>query len=164
MSFWKFNFTAPAVDSISSILAALPEPASPSSSSASSDPPPALSSADLALYESTLDSLLATPDLLSEIKSGNNQRLTDFLARAEVVHRLGGWVVWGLGRDLVDEVPNGGIIADDVEDGKVPDFVVAAAEPKKVGMGGVPRRRNMDEMGVLEGETPETEQEKAWSV
>ena len=30
-------------------------------------------------------------------------------------------------------------------------------------MGGVPRRRNMDKMGVLEGEEQETEQEKTWA-
>ena len=151
MSFWKFM--APAADTLSTILDKLP-----------TEYPTALTPADVALYETTLDSLLGTPDLLSEIKSGSNQRLNDFLALEPVVLRLGGWVVWGLGRDRVEEVPNGGIISDDVEDGKVPDFVVTGAEPKKIGMGGVPRRRNMDEMGVLEGGTPETEQEKTWSV
>lgn len=153
MSFWKY-LAPTAVDTISSCLDKLP-----------ADPPSSpLSAADLALYHSTLDALLVTSDLLSEIKSGSNQRLNDFLAMECTVLRLGGWVVWGLGRDRVDQVPNGGIIGDDVEDGKVPDFVVQAAEPTKVGMGGVPRRRNMDEMGVLEGGTPETEEEKAWSV
>lgn len=152
MSFWKF--IAPvAVDSIATLLDKLP-----------AEPPAPLTRADVTLYETTLDALLATPDLLSEIKSGSNQQLNDFLALEPVVLRLGGWVVWGLGRDRVEEVPNGGIISDDVEDGKVPDFVVAGVEPKKVGMGGVPRRRNMNEMGELEGGTPETEQEKTWSV
>ncbi|SGZ15193.1 BQ5605_C029g10650 [Microbotryum silenes-dioicae] len=31
-------------------------------------------------------------------------------------------------------------------------------------MGGIPRRRDMDEMGILEGGEPETDQEKEWAV
>lgn len=161
-SFWKFGF-APAVNNIDQLLNQLPAPPSASSSGVSADSV-TLSSADLALHQSTLDSLLATPDLLSEIKAGSNQRLVDFLARAEVVQRLGGWILWGLGGEQEDDVPNGGIISDDVMDGKVPDAIAAPAKKKKqVGMGNVPRRRDMDENGVLEGGTAETEQEKAWA-
>ena len=165
MFFRKFQFAASsAVSSIDSLLAAIPAP--------TTAPPPgsvgvegvSAPTAAAELLESTLDALLATPDLLSEIKTGANPRLTDFLCRAESVHRLGGWVVWGLGGDQEEDVPNGGIIADDVADGKVPDIVVAPAEKKKAGMGGVPRRRDMDEMGELEGGEPESEQEKGWST
>lgn len=157
MSFWRFNFTPAATNSIDSLLNALPAPSSPSSS------PQPLSLADQTLYEETLDALLGTPDLLSEIKAGTNQRLIDFLARAEVVNRLGGWVVWGLGGEPEEEVEMGGIVDDAVEDGQVPEEVVLPGEKKKSEMGGVLRRRNMDEMGVLEGGEPETEQEKTWA-
>ena len=64
---------------------------------------------------------------------------------------------------LLEEVENGGIVDDAVEDGQVPEEAVLPGEKKKVGMGGVPRRRNMDKMGVLEGEEQETEQEKTWA-
>ena len=158
MSFWRFNFAPMATNStFDSLLNALPAPSSPSSS------PEPLSPADQTLYEETLDALLGTPDLLSEIKAGTNQRLIDFLARGEVVNRLGGWVVWGLGGEPEEEVENGGIVDDAVEDGQVPEEAVLPGEKKKVGMGGVPRRRNMDKMGVLEGEEQETEQEKTWA-
>ncbi|KAK4704808.1 hypothetical protein P7C70_g1404, partial [Phenoliferia sp. Uapishka_3] len=170
--FRKFQFASSAVSSIDSLLAALPSnpnhtPSSLSASDSAGGGPPAgppANAAEVTLFETTLDALLATPDLLSEIKTGANPRLTDFLARAESIHRLGGWIVWGLGGDQEEDVPNGGIIADDVADGKVPDIVVAPARKKKAGMGGVPRRRDMDEMGVLEGGEPESDQEKSWST
>lgn len=175
MFFRKFQFAASsAVSSIDSLLAALPPPTTAPGLGAAVSTAPAAGggegvtsaapTAEQLLFESTLDALLATPDLLSEIKTGANPRLTDFLCRAESVHRLGGWIVWGLGGEQEEDVPNGGIIADDVADGKVPDIVVAPAEKKKAGMGGVPRRRDMDEMGELEGGEPETEQEKSWST
>lgn len=163
MFFRRFNFATSPVGAIDTLLAALPTPPAPSSTASVDGSLLApLPPADLAQYEATLDALLATPDLLTELKAGANPRLVDFLARAEVVQRLGGWIVWGLGGEQEEDVPSGGIIADDVEDGKVPDIVVAPGE-KKAGLGGVPRRRDMDEMGVLEGGEPETEQEKNWA-
>lgn len=169
-------------DSISSILQAIPStPASSNNltngggdgdasvaTAAGSHGPDAtqLTPAEVKLYETTLDSLLAAPDLLSEIKSGSNEKLERFLSSKPVVLRLGGWVVWGLGRPRLEGVPNGGILSDDIEDGKVPDFVVSPpSQPSsELGMGGVTRRRDMDEMGVLEGGEPETTQEKAWAA
>lgn len=165
--------TPPTADSVAKILQAIPNPPAVNSTSGigdeappSTEPTADLSQADIKLYETTLDSLLATPDLLSEIKSGSNEKLERFLGSKPVVLRLGGWVVWGLGRPRPDSIPNGGILSDDIEDGKVPDFVVSPpSEPTgKVGMGGVTRRRDMDEMGVLEGGEPETSQEKAWAA
>ncbi|BGO89635.1 hypothetical protein NBRC10512_001512 [Rhodotorula toruloides] len=156
MSFWKLAAKTLAVaptDGIEGILAPLshldPAPDSPTSSTARSD---TLSPADVKAHQDALDALLAEPELLSEIKSGSNQRLTDFLARKEVVLRLGGWVVWGLGRGFIDneegEATNGtdgaslesGILPDSLEQGKVPDEVLAADERKRKGMGGVPWR------------------------
>lgn len=167
MAFWsKFNFAPPQQLTIDSLLDKIPAWSSSSTSADKQPPtlPSQLSQADLSLYHSTLDALLAHADLLSEIKSGSNARLAQFIGHPAVSGRLGGWIVWGLGRDLVPEVPNGGIIGDDVADGKVPDEVVVGAVPAKVGMGGVPRRRNMDLTGVLDGGMPETEQEKDWST
>ena len=140
MSFWKFGF-APAPSSIESLLNSFAAP--PSSSSA-------VVAADLAAR--TLDLLLACPDLLSEVKSGSNARLMDFLARAEIVQRLGGWIVWGLGGDAVEGVLNGGILPDDVEDGPVPEISVAVVERKTSGMGGVARRRNLNALGEFDGD------------
>ncbi|SCV69501.1 BQ2448_2521 [Microbotryum intermedium] len=119
------------------------------------------------IYDKTLDALLKSPDLLSEFKTGSNLKLQTFLARKDVVLRLGGWVVWGLGRaTTLHPVPNGGLVSDDLPDGKVPDDFVHADDNDlvKIGMGGIPRRRDMDEMGVLEGGEPETEQEKEWAL
>ncbi|KAM0756105.1 SAPS-domain-containing protein [Meredithblackwellia eburnea MCA 4105] len=182
MFFRKFSFVSSSVTTIDTLLASLPSPPpQPAQPPSDQQPPPSDSSsphpapappttstfvppADVALYETTLDSLLATPDLLSEIKAGANTRLNEFLARAEVINRLGGWVVWGLGGEQEENGPNNGIISDDVEDGKVPDLLVAPGEKKKEGMGGVPRRRDMDEMGVLEGGEPESDQEKSWAA
>ncbi|GAA5921785.1 hypothetical protein JCM1841_001862 [Sporobolomyces salmonicolor] len=159
MSFWKFKsaFAAPPTDGINTILSSLPtsEPLADSPSSASASPP-SPSPANVAAHHSALDSLLAEPDLLSEIKSGTNSRLTDFLARKEVVLRVGGWVVWGLGRgvepnppmdgpkDRRESILETGVLPDDLEDGKVPDDVVRAAERERLGMGGVPRRKEVE--------------------
>lgn len=176
MAFWsKFNFTPAQSITIDSLLDKLPtwsasnnsaQQASDNSDQSSQDHPqlPAvLSPADVAIYHTTLDGLLAHADLLTELKAGSNARLGEFISHPTTTDRLGGWIVWGLGRPKAEEVPNGGIIADDVADGKVPDFVVQETAPAKVGMGRVPRRRNMDLMGVLEGGTPETDQEKDWA-
>lgn len=120
-----------------------------------------------------MDNLLDEPDLLSEIKSGSNQRLTDFLARKEVVLRLGGWVVWGLGRGILDEsslpsetgLRRDSIVPDGFEEGKVPDEVLQAGEGERKGMGSVPRSRDVDAKGkFVEGDPDnETEQEKKWA-
>lgn len=175
MAFWsKFNFTPAQQATVDSLLDKIPTYSpSPSPSLPPSTSPPdstpapphlphSLSPSDLATYHSTLDALLAHPDLLSEFKSGSNARLSAFISHPAVVARLGGWVVWGLGREAA-EVPNGGIVGDDVADGKVPDEVVGGAVPVKVGMGGVHRRRNYDVEGVLEGGEPETDKEKEWA-
>lgn len=173
MAFWsKFNFTPQQQATVDSLLDKIPSYSSSTtlaSSTSTSDHdnqplrlPRDLSSADLSVYHSTLDALLAHPDLLSEFKSGSNARLSEFISHPAVVARLGGWVVWGLGREAAD-VPNGGIVGDDVADGKVPDEVVGGAVPVKVGMGGVHRRRNYDIEGVLEGGEPETDKEKEWA-
>ncbi|KAK4053021.1 sporulation-induced protein [Microbotryomycetes sp. JL201] len=175
MSFWKY--LAPTVDSISSILQTIPQPithdgtAAADGRSGDGDGAPGLSAADEDLYRQVLDNLLATPDLLSELKSGQNQRLNEFLASKPVALRLGGWVVWGLGRRVdYSGTSNGthgkrGIVSDDVADGKVPESAMTAAdELTKFGLGKVPVRRNMDENGVLEGDYPETEQEKSWAA
>ncbi|KAK4058758.1 sporulation-induced protein [Microbotryomycetes sp. JL221] len=179
MSFWKY--LAPTVDSISSILQAIPQPVPSvdgapqehSSLDSNHSRQGGLSAADVELYHQTLDSLLASPDLLNEIKTGQNQRLNDFLASKPVALRLGGWVVWGLGRraDSDHRKQNGaashheGIVGDDVADGKVPESAMHLSNDRTtmVGMGRVPLRRNMDENGVLEGDYPETEQEKSWA-
>lgn len=154
MSFWRFKFATG--NTIDSLLNAIP----PTISN-----PPTL--ADIALFDTTLDSLLAAPDLLSEIKSGTNQKLRDFLARDHVVQRLGGWILWGLGGEEVEVIEGTGavgIVADDIEDGKVPDDIIGGngtISKKKLGMGRIIRRRDMDLMGILEGGTDETEDEKA---
>ena len=148
MSFWKFGF-APAPSSIESLLISFAAPPSSSSAAVASD-----------LSARTLDQLLACPDLLSEVKSGSNSRLLDFLARAEVVQRLGGWIVWGLGGDAVEEVLNGGIVTDDVEDGPVPEINVALGKGKTSGMGGVPRRMNLNALGEFEGDEVEQSLER----
>lgn len=165
MSFWKFKsaFAPPPTDGINHILSTVPlepspadsSPASGSSSSSHPAPPP-----DPTPIYAALDSLLVEADLLNEIKSGSNAKLIDFLSRREVVLRLGGWVVWGLGRgmelktstkgDSVEMDRRGsllesGVLPDDLEDGRVPDDVVQAeAERKRVGMGGTPRRKEVD--------------------
>ncbi|BGP22844.1 sit4-associated protein [Rhodotorula toruloides] len=160
MSFWKLAAKTLAVaptDGIEGILAPLshldPAPDSPTPSAQ----PDTLSPADIKAHQDALDALIAEPELLSEIKSGSNQRLIDFLARKEVVLRLGGWVVWGLGRGFIDkeegEATNGtegaslesGILPDSLEQGKVPDEVLAADERKRKGMGGIPWRCEDDE-------------------
>ncbi|BGP46051.1 sporulation-induced protein [Rhodotorula kratochvilovae] len=188
MSFWKLTkaLAAAPTDGINGILAPLkalddpadaPSPSSPSSPSAREDAP--LSPEDTAAHHRALDALLAEPDLLSEIKSGGNARLTDFLARKEVVLRLGGWVVWGLGRGFLDlsegaEEAGGktqgkklgsGVLPDEMEQGKVPDEVLEAAERERKSMGGVPRRRDVDEKGkFVEGDADdETDQERKWA-
>ncbi|GAA5888010.1 hypothetical protein JCM6882_000247 [Rhodosporidiobolus microsporus] len=144
---------------------------------ADSSPPSPLSAADLTAHQNALDALLEEPDLLSEIKSGSNQRLTDFLARQEVVLRLGGWVVWGLGRGILDDSDEGGdgkeeadllgsgVLPDGFEQGKVPIEMLQAAERVRKGMGGVPLRRDVDQFGrFTEGDPDEeTEQEKKWA-
>lgn len=161
MSFWRFKFAPAAANSIDSLLNAVPVSPTPYT-------PP--TPTDIALYDTTLDGLLAATDLLSEIKGGENRKLVDFLAREQAVLRLGGWIVWGLGGEAEDEaeVVEGaaavGIVADDIEDGKVPDVMVptpGSGLKKKLGMGRVTRRRDMDLMGILEGGTPETVEEKA---
>lgn len=160
MAFWTKYAFAKTANSIDSLLNALP-PVPASNGRAGSGPPSPSGSADL--YERTLDQLLQNADLLSEIKAGTNTRLLEFLARAEVVNRLGGWVVWGLGGNEVEEVLNGGIVMDDVADGPVPDVIVASGTRKKDGMGKVPRRRNMNEYGELEGGMDETAEERSWA-
>jgi len=175
MAFWsKFNFTPAQQTTLDSVLDKIPAYSTSNASSLtnstnSTDSPPSLarlpielSPAETATYCSTLDALLAHPDLLSEFKSGSNARLTEFISHPAVVARLGGWIVWGLGREAA-EVPNGGIIADDVADGKVPDEVVGGAVAVKLGMGGVHRRRNYNVDGTLEGGEPENEKEKEWA-
>ncbi|GAA6006436.1 hypothetical protein JCM11491_004958 [Sporobolomyces phaffii] len=168
MSFWKFKsaFAPPPTDGINHILSTLPPevlPADSSPSPGSSSSVPCPPETDPAPFYSALDALLVESDLLNEIKSGSNAKLIDFLARREVVVRLGGWVVWGLGRGMELKVSGkgdsvemdrrgslleSGVLPDDLEDGKVPDDVVQAeAERTRVGMGGTPRRR---EMGVEE--------------
>lgn len=161
MSFWKLAAKTLAVaptDGINGILAPLAHLDAPSD--AASDPGDdrdVLSSADVAAHHTALDALLAEPDLLSEIKSGTNQRLTDFLARKEVVLRLGGWVVWGLGRgfpadaDYKDgedgnkgDALESGLVPDEMEAGRVPDEILQAAERPRTGMGGVPHPGDAD--------------------
>lgn len=175
MSFWKLTkaLAVAPTDGINGILeplTALDETA-PETDSVAPD--------DVAAHHKALDELLLEPDLLSEIKSGGNQRLTDFLARKEVVLRLGGWVVWGLGRGFLDEKDDtgsmkegarsdalgSGLLPDELESGKVPDEVLQAAERSRRGMGGVPRRRDVDEAGKFTEGDPddETEEEKRWS-
>ncbi|GAA6061581.1 hypothetical protein JCM10212_004331 [Sporobolomyces blumeae] len=186
MSFWKFKsaFAPPPTDGINAILSGLPpDESSPAASTVSASADAASSSSagprastsslpdavDPTPWRDALDRLLAEPDLLNEIKSGSNARLTDFLARREVVLRLGGWVVWGLGRGMEFKAgtatesngANGGksvamdrrkgslletgVLPDDLEDGKVPDEVVRAeAERERVGMGGTPRRKEVE--------------------
>ncbi len=172
MAFWsKFNFTPAQQATVDSLLDKIPS-YSPSNSLGSSTSttetpthpklPTELSPAEVEIYHTTLDGLLAHPELLSEFKSGSNARLSEFISHPAVVARLGGWVVWGLGREAA-EVPNGGIVGDDVADGKVPDEVVGGAVAVKVGMGGVHRRRNYNQDGTLEGGQPESEKEKEWA-
>ena len=179
MSFWKFKsaFAPPPTDGIDHILSSLPSEDSPAetSAAASSSSLNLQSEPDPTPYHTALDSLLAEPDLLNEIKSGTNVRLIDFLSRREVVLRLGGWVVWGLGRGMEFKVKgNGssvemdrrgsllesGVLPDDLEDGKVPDDVVKAeTERERVGMGGTPRRKEVDlEGGERGGEGEEASQ------
>ena len=167
MSFWKFNFTSAPEVSIDSILDRhVPHPSPPAPAPSTSTSPSSSSSpTSLNSLHTTLDALLDSPDLLSELKANQNVRLRELLAEGDVVRRLGGWVVWGLGRPRADGIVNGGIVADDVMDGKVPDEIVVGdtktAGKGTVGMGAVQTRRDMDQFGVLEGNTPETEQEKA---
>ncbi|GAA6027040.1 hypothetical protein JCM8097_006062 [Rhodosporidiobolus ruineniae] len=178
MSFWRLTtkLAPPPTEGITGILSPLTALDAVPDSSAPSAP---LSPQDLAAHHTALDSLLDEPDLLSEIKSGSNQRLTDFLARKEVVLRLGGWVVWGLGRGILDDGaadgtargranadPLGsGVLPDGFDEGKVPLEVLQAAEGERKGMGGVPRRRDVDETGkFVEGDPEqETEDEKKWA-
>ncbi|GAA5841518.1 hypothetical protein JCM11251_001248 [Rhodosporidiobolus azoricus] len=177
MSFWTLaskKFAPAPTEGINGKLAALSALNAPP---ADSSPPSPLSAADLVAHQNALDALLDEPDLLSEIKSGTNQRLTDFLARKEVVLRLGGWIVWGLGRGILDESEEGsdgrdksdplgsGVLPDGFEQGKVPDEVLQAAERDRKGMGGVPLRRDVDQFGrFTEGDPDEeTEQEKKWA-
>lgn len=161
MSFWKFKsaFAPPPTDGIDHILSTLPPDVLPadSSSSTSLNSPP---DPDPLPFYTALDSLLVESDLLNEIKSGSNAKLIDFLSRREAVLRLGGWVVWGLGRGMELKVSGkgdsvemdrrgslleSGVLPDDLEDGKVPDDVVKAeAERERVGMGGTPRRKEVD--------------------
>lgn len=162
MSFWKLAAKTLAVaptDGINGILAPLAHLDAPSDSAsdlgADGD---VLSSADVAAHHKALDALLAEPDLLSEIKSGTNQRLTDFLARKEVVLRLGGWVVWGLGRGFPADARDykdgeegekeatleSGLVPDEMEAGRVPDEILQAAERPRTGMGGVPHPGDAD--------------------
>ncbi|GAA5927003.1 hypothetical protein JCM10213_005548 [Rhodosporidiobolus nylandii] len=180
MSFWRLTKSlAPApTDGIAGILAPLTLLDPPPSDSSSSPPSP-LSAADLAAHRAALDALLDEPDLLSEIKTGENRRLTDFLARREVVLRLGGWVVWGLGRGILDadarqdgqeseeaDALGSGLLPDGLDEGKVPDEVLQAVERERTGMGGVPRPREIGEDGrYVEGQPDEeTEQEKKWAI
>ncbi|GAA5931381.1 uncharacterized protein JCM15063_001450 [Sporobolomyces koalae] len=178
MSFWKFKsaFAAPpSTAGIDHILSTLPPddfPAEPSPSPASSslNSPP---DADCQPYYAALDSILAEPDLLNEIKSGSNVPLVDFLSRREVVLRLGGWVVWGLGRgmelkssansnsielDRRGSLLESGVLPDDLADGKLPDDLVKAeTERERVGMGGTPRRKEIDDTDrpdEVEGSSP----------
>lgn len=138
MSFWKsIGFSAP-VASIDSILDAH------TAAIATLRDEPNRQQLEI-IAANTLDKLLAHSDLLSEVKTGNT-RLNDLLATAEVLQRLAGWIVWGLGDGLI-----GGIVQDGVMDGPV----------MITSMGGVPKRRDMDQFGVLEGEEPETVEEKA---
>ncbi|GAA5985159.1 hypothetical protein JCM11641_005470 [Rhodosporidiobolus odoratus] len=177
MSFWKLpkTFAPPPTEGINGVLSPLTALDTPSDSSI---PPSLLSQSQLSAHQQALDALLDEPDLLSEIKTGSNQRLTDFLARKEVVLRLGGWVVWGLGRGFIDESAaesgdsgevkdslGSGVLPDGLERGKVPDEVLQAAEQERKGMGGVPRRRDVDASGKFKEGDPdnETEQEKKWS-
>ncbi|GAA6016562.1 hypothetical protein JCM10207_002842 [Rhodosporidiobolus poonsookiae] len=176
MSFWKLPKTfAPApTDGINGLLAPLSHLDLPADSST---PPSPLTPADVAAHHKALDALLDEPDLLSEIKSGTNQRLTDFLARKEIVLRLGGWVVWGLGRGILDDSDDpdadeadrdplgSGLLPDGFEQGKVPDELLQAAEPKRKGMGAVPRRRDVDESGKFTEGDPdkETPDEEKWA-
>ncbi|GAA5824299.1 hypothetical protein JCM3770_004456 [Rhodotorula araucariae] len=188
MSFWKLTkaLAAAPTDGINSILAplkALDAPADSPSSSAPSSPSwrddAPLAPEDATAHHRALDALLAEPDLLSEIKSGGNARLTDFLARREVVLRLGGWVVWGLGRGFLDSSNDAGeaggaeqgrrlgsgLLPDEMEQGKVPDEVLQAVERERKGMGGVPRRRDIDERGEADrgAAEEETDDERKWA-
>jgi hypothetical protein len=165
MSFWKFKsaFAPPPTDGIDHILSTLPSDVPPADSSPSSGSSSSFSSppeSDPAPFYTALDSLLVETDLLNEIKSGSNAKLIDFLSRREAVMRLGGWVVWGLGRGMELKVSGkgdsvemdrrgslleSGVLPDDLEDGKVPDDVVKAeTERTRVGMGGTPRRREVE--------------------
>ncbi|GAA5853148.1 hypothetical protein JCM9279_000874 [Rhodotorula babjevae] len=189
MSFWKLTkaLAAAPTDGINGVLAPLkalddhvdPPVRSPSLSPSTSSEPDSLSPDDLAAHYRALDTLLAEPDLLSEIKSGSNPRLTDFLARKEIVLRLGGWVVWGLGRGFVDPHDaaddeggaaagrgfDSGLLPDEMEQGKVPDEVLAAGERERKGMGGVPRRRDITAEGKFAEGDPveETDLERKWT-
>ncbi|GAA5862280.1 hypothetical protein JCM3774_004848 [Rhodotorula dairenensis] len=161
MSFWKLAAKTLAVaptDGINGILAPLAHLDAPADPASHSDEADALLAADIAAHHKALDALLAEPDLLSEIKSGTNQRLIDFLARKEVVLRLGGWVVWGLGRGFpADEdhradddgdkevALESGLVPDEMEAGPVPDEILQAAERPRTGMGGVPHPPEPDE-------------------
>ncbi|GAA5947303.1 hypothetical protein JCM3765_001616 [Sporobolomyces pararoseus] len=165
MSFWKFKsaFAPPPTDGINHILSTLPSDSLPADSSLTSGSSTSLNSppeSDPLPFYTALDSLLVEADLLNEIKSGSNAKLIDFLSRREVVLRLGGWVVWGLGRGMELKVTGkgdsvemdrrgslleSGVLPDDLEDGKVPDDVVKAeAERERVGMGGTPRRKEVE--------------------
>jgi hypothetical protein len=163
MSFW-FSF-APPTTSIDSLLNALPQdlisiptvspppsstsaPASPKLASPPHDLTATSSNSTSEVYHKTLDSLLATPDLLSEISSGTNTKLNSFLAREEAICRLAGWIVWGLGGE--------GLIDEEVMNNPVE--VVPRQESRT--MGSVIRRRDTDAQGVLAG-GPETEEEKS---
>ena len=189
MSFWKLTkaLAAAPTDGINGVLAPLkalddhvdPPVRSPSLSPSTSSEPDWLSPDDLAAHYRALDTLLAEPDLLSEIKSGSNPRLTDFLARKEIVLRLGGWVVWGLGRGFVDPHDaaddeggaaagrgfDSGLLPDEMEQGKVPDEVLSAGERERKGMGGVPRRRDVTAEGKFAEGDPveETDSERKWA-
>lgn len=177
MSFWKLAAKTLAVaptDGINGILAPLSHLDAPSDEGSDSGNADVLSAADVLAHHKALDALLAEPDLLSEIKSGANQRLTDFLARREVVLRLGGWVVWGLGRgfpadehDLADaegdkEVAlDSGLVPDEMEAGPVPDEILQAAERSRTGMGGVPHPLDSDENAVDAYEGSDTDAAEA---
>ncbi|GAA5978489.1 hypothetical protein JCM10908_004376 [Rhodotorula pacifica] len=186
MSFWKLaakTLAAAPTDGINGILAPLTHLDAPAKASTldnddnndgdDNDERDVLSSADVAAHHKALDALLAEPDLLSEIKSGTNQRLTDFLARKEVVLRLGGWVVSGLGRGFPadteplagDENAKGaalesGLVPDEMEAGRVPDEILQAAERPRTGMGGVPHPAETEQDGAAE-EDDATEAEAA---
>lgn len=173
MSFWKFSFSPPTT-SIDSLLNALPqdstsipptspalssvsEPASPSYASPNEPGSPSKSSS-AEVYHRTLDSLLATSDLLSEIKSATNPKLNDFLAREEAVCRLAGWIVWGLGGEgLIDQEirPLNG------DEKKLSNGIECGVTQTST-VGNVIRRRDMDAQGVLAG-GPETVEEKSWA-
>lgn len=169
MAFWRLTKPLAPTEGITGILSPLTHLDTPDSAS----PPAPFTQADLRQHHDALDLLLDQSDLLSEIKSGSNQRLTDFLARKEVVLRLGGWVVWGLGRGILDEsnlpsekgLRRDSIVPDGFESGKVPDEVLQAGEGERKGMGGVPRSRDVDAKGkYVEGDPDnETEQEKKWA-